>query len=170
MWIFMLVELMFFLALVSAASIVHAGAGDDWAGASFHGLGRTVQLINLGCLLLSGVLAVVAWLVLLRDRTRGVTLLVATLALGLIFVVVQGMEWADLLASGLSIQSTRHAGFYYLIVGSHAAHAVAGIIFLAHQVRRTRQGLGVPSMLDAALMFWGLVVFIWPVLFFTVYP
>ena len=38
MWIFMLVELMFFLALVSAASIVHAGAGDNWAGASFHGL------------------------------------------------------------------------------------------------------------------------------------
>jgi heme/copper-type cytochrome/quinol oxidase subunit 3 len=170
MWIFMLVELMFFLALVSAASIVHAGAGDNWAGASFHGLGHTVQLVNLCCLLLSGAVALVARFVLLRDRTLGVQLLYGSLALGLIFVGIQGMEWADLLASGLSLQSTRHAGFYYLIVGSHAVHAVVGIIFLARQVHRAREGNVMTSMLDAALMFWGLVVFIWPVLFFTVYP
>jgi len=170
MWIFMLVEMMFFLALVSAASIVHAGAGSDWAGEAFHGLGRPIQLLNLCCLLSSGVLALMARFVLLRDRSLGLRLLYSSLGLGLIFVGIQGVEWAELLASGISLQSTRHAGFYYLIVGSHALHAVAGILFLGWQIRGVGRQESPLSVLDAALMFWGLVVFIWPVLFLTVYP
>jgi len=170
MWIFMLVELMFFLALVSAASIVHAGAGSNWAAEAFHGRGRVVQMLNLACLMASGVLCVVGRLSLSRDRAMGLRLLVTSLVLGMVFVGNQGIEWVELLASGMTLQSTRYAGFYYLIVGSHALHAVAGIGYLAWQVVLVAHNRASMPVLDAALMFWVLVVFVWPVLFLTVYP
>lgn len=169
-WIFILVELMFFMALISAASIVHAGAGDNWAGDAFHGLGDTVQLVNLLSLLTSGVLAIFGRLTLIRNRPKGLTMLLGSLILGGLFVSAQGAEWAVLLTQGVTLQATRHAGFYYLIVGAHAVHAVAGIMFLGIQVLKLQHGEQDESLLDAALLFWGLVVFIWPLLFVAVYP
>ena len=91
------------------------------------------------------------------------------MALGALFVAVQGVEWARLLAYGLTMRSSQYGSFFYLIVGMHAAHAVAAIAVLLHaRARLARNALGADAF-AAVRVFWYFVVGVWPVLYAVVY-
>ncbi len=53
-----------------------------------------------------------------------------TLALGLIFILLQTLGFLQLWNSGLTLQSTVSASFLYVIVGLHALHIAGGVIAL----------------------------------------
>ena len=76
--------------------------------------------------------------------------LLATLALGVTFLAVQGSEWVRLVAHGLKLSSGMYGGTFYLLIGCHGAHVTAGVIWLAcvrglrwaaDTTRATRTGL-----------------------------
>ena len=81
----------------------------------------------------------------------------------------QGLEWVALLGEGLTIQSSSYGGFFYLIVGTHAIHAVAALIALIWAGVRLNQGRLTGSELATVSAFWYFVVLVWPVLYIKVY-
>ena len=93
----------------------------------------------------------------------------ASVALGGFFVLAQGMEWVRLLKDGLTLTSSQLGSFFYVIVGTHALHAVVAIVFMALAWQSMRAGRLTRPRLGAVQLFWYFVVLVWPVLYWKVY-
>ncbi len=82
-----------------------------------------------------------------HDKTRAVRWIVATTALGALFLAIQGSEWARRIRFGLTMTSSVYGGMLYLIVGAHALHlavAVAVLSFVAAWVWGRAIRIGLP--------------------------
>jgi len=170
MIIFVAAEIMFFAALMSAHTIARSTAlGGVWPPAGQPRLPVERTAINTGILLLSGLLL---WL---GNRSMGTTPRVArrylagAIASGIAFVSLQGVEWVALLREGLTLTSSNHGAFFYLIVGAHALHAVAAIVALTWVYVLMCRGKLNPAAFAATQVFWYFVVFLWPVIYLRVY-
>jgi heme/copper-type cytochrome/quinol oxidase subunit 3 len=89
--------------------------------------------------------------------------------LGAFFVVFQGVEWVAMLREGLTMTSSTHGAFFYLIIGTHGLHVLGGLAVLAWAYFRLRSGDLVRSQLLTASIYWYFVVGLWPVLYWRVY-
>jgi cytochrome c oxidase subunit III len=95
-----------------------------------------------------------------------------TAVLGMIFLSVQGYEWARLLQFGLTLSSSVYGAIFYTLIGCHAAHVFGAVIWLLiifvlakkHVFSRT-QFVGV----QVCGIYWYFVVALWPILFGLVY-
>ena len=88
---------------------------------------------------------------------------------GAAFVALQGVEWVRLLREGLTMTSSSHGAFFYLIVGAHALHAVVAIVALAAVYLPLRRGALSPARFAATQLFWYFVVLLWPIIYLRVY-
>ncbi len=169
MLLFVLVELMMFSGLMSAFSIVKAAAPGGWPPPGQARLPIEETAFNSVVLLASGAfLLLAARRFKLRRSSASLPLLVSGL-LGAFFVIFQGVEWVGLVRQGLTLTSSTHGSFFYLIVGMHALHAVGGLGFLLSTwVRLQRRSLD-SSVLVATQIFWYFVVGLWPILYGMVY-
>lgn len=171
MLVFVGTEIMFFAGLISAFTITRAGSPPlAWSLSAGLVLPAAETAFNSLALMASGVLMFVAHRQYRRgDAAKaGRTLLVATL-LGALFVLLQGREWWALLSQGVTLQSSTLGAFFYVIVGTHALHAVAAIVALAVAWRRLTRGTLSPGFFFGAQTFWYFVVGIWPVIYLRVY-
>jgi heme/copper-type cytochrome/quinol oxidase subunit 3 len=91
------------------------------------------------------------------------------MGLGGLFVAFQGYEWISLIRQGLTLTSSNHGSFFYLIVGLHGLHAIAGLAALSSSALKLRRGRLAPSSFVATQVFWYFVVGLWPLLYFMVY-
>jgi cytochrome c oxidase subunit 3 len=170
MLMFIIAEVMFFAGLISAHAIVRSqAAGQMWPPFGQPRLPVQETAINTGALLVSGIVLVIAWFAFKRDRPSAKIPLLLSILLGGFFVWFQGLEWAALLREGLTIQSSSYGGFFYLIVGAHAAHAVAALLALAWAWMRLGQDRLTAPQLATVCAFWYFVVLVWPVLYWKVY-
>ena len=75
-----------------------------------------------------------------------------------------------MLAQGLTLTSSTLGSFFYLIVGTHALHAIAALV---HDGPRSEaahaSGWLQPSQLATAAVFWYFVVGAWPLVYWRVY-
>jgi len=104
------------------------------------------------------------------DRFQN-TLLV-TLALGTVFLAVQGSEWVRLIHQGLTLTSGSYGGTFYTLIGFHALHVVAAVIWLAALLagaRRGRYSATAHIGVRMCAMYWYFVSGLWLVLFGIVY-
>jgi len=164
------VEVMFFAGLISAFTISRAGADPSvWQRPTAPLLPVVSTLVNSIALLASGLLLVVAHRQHARQLPAARQTLAVAWVLGAAFVVLQGREWAALLAEGLTIQSSGLGGFFYLIVGAHAAHAVGALGALGLAWWRLRRGTLSPGFLLGTETFWYFVVGLWPIIYLRVY-
>lgn len=171
MLIFVFTEIMLFAGLVSAFVIAKADAGPAWPPPYQPRLPAGETAINTLALLASGALL----MLVLRahkaapegKKTR--RLLLASILLGAFFVAFQGMEWVGLLGQGLTLTTSVHSSFFYMIVGTHGVHAVAAILSMSWVYRQLQRGEMTRTMLSTAAVFWFFVVGIWPVLYTLVY-
>lgn len=168
MLIFVVAELMMFAGFISAFSITRA-AYRTWPPIGQPRLPASETLINSGALVASGVLLIVANRYFARNPKRAGQLTLASLLLGLFFVVFQGVEWAQLIREGLTLTSSNHGAFFYLIIGLHAAHAVAAIGALGFAYYKLVRGKLQRSTFLATQVFWYFVVGVWPLLYLRVY-
>jgi cytochrome c oxidase subunit 3 len=163
-------EVMFFAGLISAFTISRAGSpAGVWNLPNGQLLPAAATAVNTTALVASGVLVFLAG----RQHSAGEasaarTLLAGTL-LGASFVVLQGREWAGLLANGVTLWSSSLGAFFYLIVGTHAVHAIGALVALAVAWWRLRSDRLTRSFLLGAQTFWYFVVGIWPVIYARVY-
>src|SRR3989442_13231574 len=91
--------------------------------------------VNTLVLLASSVAMAAASRALERVDMRGLVhrLLVAA-GLGVAFLAVQGYEWVRLVGFGLTLSSGAYGGTFYTLIGTHAAHVVAAVIWVAATV------------------------------------
>jgi cytochrome c oxidase subunit 3 len=165
------VEIMFFAGLVSAYLIARKPMPDIlWPPLNQPRFPVADTAVNTAWLLLSGVACWIA--VASRRRGKAVAsrrLFLASLVLGLAFVVFQGVEWAQLLADGLTLRSSMAGAYFYLLVGAHALHAIAGLIVLSWASLASSRGTLTGPGASAVRIYWTFVVGLWPILYWLVY-
>jgi len=166
--IFVMAEIMMFGGFISA--FVVAGASvDAWPPLDQPRLPAQETAINTLALLVSGVVTWYAGRRFAESPARAVRPLGLGIALGLFFVVFQGVEWVDLLGDGLTMTTSTHAAFFYLIVGAHALHAVGGLAVLLALFVWLRRGELTAEVFWAGRIYWSFVVLLWPLLYWQVY-
>ena len=162
---------MLFGGLLSAFLVSRASA-PFWPPANQPRLPVAITGLNTVLLVLSGL---TMWRVvhLLRqhDKTGAVRWMLATTLLGVLFLAIQGSEWAHLIRFGLTMTSSLYGGMFYLIVGAHALHlvaAVAVLLFVASRVWRGRYEVDYRGVV-ACSVYWSFVVILWPIIYALVY-
>ncbi|HXG53318.1 MAG TPA: cytochrome c oxidase subunit 3 [candidate division Zixibacteria bacterium] len=106
------------------------------------------------------------------DGARLRRALVLTAVLGGTFLAVQGYEWARLIHFGLTVSSSVYGGLFYTLIGFHAAHVVAALVWLLVVLglaRRGRFSRERHTGLAICATYWIFVVALWPVLYGLIY-
>ncbi|WP_281968806.1 cytochrome c oxidase subunit 3 [Roseovarius nanhaiticus] len=164
MWVLIISELLVFGAGLGAFLSVRLTDPAGFAEAQQH-LDRTGAGLNTVVLITSGYLAARA-LQFRQAARRGAArlALVAAAALGVVFLVIKGAEYADKAAKGINYDTHPFFMFYYLLTGFHAAHVVAGVILLLLVAWRDA-----PDNIEMGAAFWHMVDLVWVLLFPIVY-
>jgi cytochrome c oxidase subunit 3 len=168
MLLFVAAEVMFFAGLISAFTIMRAGA-PVWPPPNQPRLPIENTAFNTAALLLSGVALFVARRRFRKDRRSALAPMRVAMGLGVFFVAFQGFEWVALLRQGLTLTSSALGSFFYLIVGMHALHALIAIGLLGWATLRLQRGWLSQSQLATAEVFWYFVVGLWPLIYGVVY-
>jgi cytochrome c oxidase subunit 3 len=169
MLIFVITEAMLFAGLISAFLIVKATSAGAWPPPGQPRLPFEETAINTVALLASAAVLWRARRLFLASPAAALRPLALAIGLGAFFVLFQGYEWAMMLGQGLTLTSSNHGSFFYLIVGIHALHAVAGIVLLANAWWRLRRGFLSSNRFASTQVFWLFVVGMWPILYVLVY-
>jgi len=174
MWLFILSELLLFGGMFILYSAYRYKNPVD-----FHHASRELEVL-LGTfntiILLTSSLSMAASISALQrgQRRLSMVLLMATMALGLLFLVNKGLEWGTKIEHGIYPNSPillarakgeiLFYGLYYVMTGLHGLHVLVGIcilcgmlIFIAKD--RINQMRFVP--LENAGLYWHLVDIIW---------
>lgn len=167
--LFIASEATFFTLLVLAYVFLHgAGAGPRAPG---HLDPARTGAFTLFLLASSGTF----WLAerrLRSGRRRAFALLVAaTVALGIVFLVGQGTEWAHLLRAGVAPRADPFATSFFTLTGFHGLHVLVGLVLLG-----VTAGLGAGAdgarwraVVEGAGWYWHFVDAVWVVIFAVVY-
>ncbi len=163
-------ELMFFAALISAFLII-SSAAEAWPPEGQPRLPIYVTALNSLVLFASG------WMMFKAYHSFKATsfseetskLVRITMWLGIVFVAVQGIEWMRLLSYGLTMTSSQYGAFFYLIIGTHAIHAIGAVIGLRRLSLKLEKGTLRLETFQAVQLFWFFVVGVWPILYVLVY-
>jgi heme/copper-type cytochrome/quinol oxidase subunit 3 len=169
MIIFVITEIMFFAGLFSAFMISEGMATDGWPPAGQPRLPIEETAFNTVALIASGVVLFFAGKRFAAEPKSARVPMVVALLLGTFFVVFQGVEWVQLIHEGLTLTTSTHGSFFYLMVGTHALHAIIAILCLWWAFRRLGRGDLHKSQLTTVQVFWFFVVAVWPILYWQVY-
>ncbi|MDE2848821.1 MAG: cytochrome c oxidase subunit 3 [Gemmatimonadota bacterium] len=172
MLVFIASEAVLFLTLIVTFAVVRSGY-PEWPPSDQPRLPAMVSFFNTLVLLGSGAAMFGAW----RSIRRGLVphsrrmLNTATL-LGILFLVVQGVEWIRLIDFGLTVSRNIYGAVFYVMIGMHALHVFIAVLGLLYVSRRFGKGAYTREAHDGLTMggmFWGFVVLVWPLLFVFVY-
>lgn len=169
MLIFVITEVMFFAGLISAHTITRASATMGWPPPGQPRLPFETTAFNTAALVASGALLIAARRAFEKERSSARTPLALAIFLGAFFVFAQGVEWFALLREGLTLTSSPHGSFFYLIVGTHAVHAVLALGVLAWALRELMRDRLNSVTFSTVVVLWTFVVTIWPFLYLKVY-
>ena len=163
MWLALAAITMSFAALTSAM-VVRQGTGMDW------------QHIALPPLLFLNTLPLMASSATLEIARRRVasyargtesklaapmSWLLATLGLGLLFVIGQYGAWLRLKAEGLYLATNPNSSFFYLLTGLHAVHVVGGLAGLLYVMSKLQRSILRRSTFAAAAQYWHFMGLLW---------
>ncbi|CUH44964.1 cytochrome c oxidase subunit 3 [Ruegeria atlantica] len=164
MWVLIISELLVFGAGLIAFMAVRLTDPAGFAEAQSH-LYRTGAAFNTAVLVTSGYLAAQAlhWR---RDCRRGIArlALIGAALLGVVFLVIKGVEYAGKAAQGITFETHPFFMFYYLLTGFHAAHVLAGVGILLLVAWRDDA-----HNIEAGAQFWHMVDLVWIMLFPVIY-
>lgn len=172
MLIFLAAETMFFAGLVAAFLVLRLGA-QVWPPPFQPRLPIEVTGVNTLFLLGSSFTMARAIRAIRRgDQARLVRGLGQTVLLGVIFLGVQGYEWARLVHFGLTVSSGAYGATFYTLIGTHGLHVLVAVTVLLVVLMGARRGRFSPRRYTAVRvsgMFWHYVVGLWPILYTLVY-
>jgi cytochrome c oxidase subunit 3 len=165
-------ELMLFAGLIGMYIVIR-GSGAVWPPADQPRLPILVTTLNSLVLFGSLVPMTIALRAINRDdRTRAATALGITTALGTLFLAVQGFEWTRLVHHGLTLASSQYGAAFYVLIGCHAVHVLAAVLWLAIVTLLARGGRFTAKRhagLEMCGIYWYFVSFLWAFLFPLVY-
>ncbi len=164
MWVLVVSELAVFGAGLAAFLAVRITDPAGFAEAQSY-LHRAGAGVNTIVLVTSGWLAALATKAAEEGLVRRLRWRVfGAVALGALFLLLKGTEYADLAAAGISFETHTFFTFSYLLTGFHAAHVIAGMVLLAIVAI-----VASPRAVEAGAAFWHMVDLVWVLLFPVVY-
>jgi cytochrome o ubiquinol oxidase subunit 3 len=170
-WIFLLSDIVMFSAIFAVyAVLTHATAGGPNGVQLFH---QGSVAIETGCLLVSSYTCGLMSLAI-GSRRYAVTYLAAliTFVLGACFLVLEGREFAGMIAIGAGPQRSAFLSAFFTLVGCHGLHVTAGLVWLTvmmAQVAIKGFGATVERRLLCFSLFWHALDIVWVWLFTVVY-
>jgi len=170
--VFLGAEAMFFAGLLGAYIVFRVSAS-IWPPQFQPRLPIGVTGVNTVILLASAV--TMRWslkAVGVNDHKKLIRLLAWTVALGGIFLAVQGFEWLRLIHFGLTVSSSVYGGLFYTLIGFHGLHVCGALIWLLVVFVQAKQGRFSKERhvgLQTCAMYWTFVVALWPVLYGLIY-
>jgi cytochrome c oxidase subunit III len=165
-------ETMFFGGLVIAFLQLRLGA-PVWPPPGQPRLPLGLTAVNTLILLASSwALARALRAVRAGDRAGLLRWLGWTWGLGVLFLVIQGIEWTRLVHFGLRVSSGIYGATFYTLIGVHGLHVLGAVVWLTAILGLARRGRFTRQRhvaLVCAAMYWHYVVALWPVLYLLVY-
>lgn len=155
------------------AYLVFRMAAPIWPPMGVPHLTVGLSAVNTGFLMVSSVLALGmrsaasanAW-------PRVFQRLLATAALGLLFIILQAIEFSHWYGKGLTLQTGPYGALFYSLIGCHALHVLGGLailmVVLYKVIRGGRDGTAREWVAHAEL-YWHFVTAVWLVLFGLLY-
>ncbi len=165
-------EIMGFVGLITAYWVLRSGSF-AWPPPNLPRLPLAVTAVNTAMLIVSAATmsrAVSAIRAGSQDGLRSA--LLATVVLGVGFLAIQGAEWARLLHQGLTLSSGSYGGTFYTLIGLHALHVVAAVIWLLAVLMVAQRRAYTAKRHAGVTMcatYWYFVCALWVVLFAVVY-
>ena len=125
---------MTFAALLTSAGLLRARSHDWPSAATVFNLGMAIAMTIL-LLASSGLMMTALAGIKRNDLTRFRNFLLGTILCGAAFVVLQGLEWHELLQQGMTLtQNPWGAGLFgatfYVLTGFHGVHVLGGVMYL----------------------------------------
>jgi cytochrome c oxidase subunit 3 len=178
MWFFLFTELLFFGGMFLLYSIYrYKFAADFHRAAADESL--ALGSINTGILLTSSLAMALAIAAVRRGEIRrSIRWQRTTIWLGVVFLVIKGLEWGGKIARGIypngpTLLTLKNGeiiffGLYFTMTGLHALHVLIGIAVIAFMVRFTKRGVVGPgryARLENTGLYWHFVDIVWIYLF-----
>lgn len=170
-WSFLASEVIFFSSLIVTYVVL--------AGRSVSGplpaelLNVPLVAINTFVLICSSLTMVMALAKIEQGDQRGLRLLLlATAALGALFLAGQAYEFVELYQEGLTISANLFGGSFFTLVGFHGAHVAIGVIAIGFVLARALAGgvtKGDHLCVELVGLYWHFVDVVWIVIFTIVY-
>lgn len=171
MWIFLGSDCLFFGALIATYMV--------YRGQSLNGpypvdiIDVPITTISTFVLLCSSFSMVQALAATVRNDQKAIQLwLLATAALGAVFIGFQIYEFNAFKNEGLTLGVNLFGASFFTLTGFHGAHVTLGIIWLLGLFFAARKGrLGPATSLDVEIMglYWHFVDIVWIVIFTLLY-
>ncbi len=174
MILFITSEVMFFAGLFAAYFYIRAAA-PIWPPAEDVDKLHIFPLIGPATVLLvlsSFTCQWGVWSIRRGDRRAFLRFIGVTLALGIVFLVMQATDYTLLFSEGLHLDSGVFGSTYYTLTGFHGAHVLGGVVMLAVVLYRGMAGQFSArhhDAVEATSLYWHFVDVVWIVLFTTLY-
>ena len=172
MVLFIASEVMFFGGLFGAYFTIRSAA-TQWPPPDTPHLSAPYAAILTTILVASSVtMQFGVWAIRKNDQRKLVLWLAVSLFLGAIFLVMQALEYANLIEEGLTLSSGVYGSTFYTLTGFHGAHVAGGAAFILIVLLRARSGQFTARYHDTVEMasyYWHFVDVVWLGLFSTIY-
>jgi cytochrome c oxidase subunit 3 len=137
-----------------------------WPPPGYESLPIPPALINTALLVTSGFIYMLGehWLVQGKPRGQVAGTMALAVLLGLIFLGVQGSEWATLMGEGFHATDGTFGSAFYGLTGFHGFHVIVGALFLAVIAYRVAVGHFTAHKhfaMTAAGWYWHFVDVVW---------
>jgi cytochrome c oxidase subunit III len=172
MVLFIASEVMFFGGLFGAYFTIRSAAS-EWPPPDTPHLSAAYAAILTTILVTSSVtMQFGVWAIRRNEQRRLLLWLGVSLLLGLIFLFMQGLEYANLIEEGMTLSSGVFGSTFYTLTGFHGAHVAGGAAFILIVLLRARSGQFTARYHDTVEMasyYWHFVDVVWIGLFSTIY-
>jgi cytochrome c oxidase subunit 3 len=178
MLLFITSEVMFFAGLFAAYFNVRANA-PQWPPIN----PETAEPFHLAILPFVGPATVLlilssftcqfaVWAIRRGDRTAFLRNIAVTFIIGVVFLIMQGIDYALLASEGITLSAGTFGTTYFTLTGFHGAHVFGGAIMLGVVLYRGMAGQFSAKhhdAVEAASLYWHFVDVVWILLFSLLY-
>jgi cytochrome c oxidase subunit I+III len=165
-WIFLASDVVLFGAFIGSYIFARVAAGwESWHVVPHNSI---PGLMNTYILLTSSFAVVLALVAAEKNSRKGILAsLIATLVLGIAFLINKGIEWLELFHEGVTISGSIETSTFFLTTGLHGAHVIAGLLIAVVLIWKTYKGayLEDDRPLEFFGLYWHFVDIVWLFLF-----
>ena len=170
-WIFILSDIVMFSGLFAAYAVLSGNTAGGPTGRELFNL-RNVFIETMCLLFSSYTCGLGALSAERRQPARFLIFAALTFVLGAAFLVIEGSEFAGMVAKGAGPSRSAFLSAFFTLVGTHGVHVTGGLIWLVYLVAQVvAKGLR-PAVLRRLLcwsLFWHALDIVWVGVFTLVY-